>query len=33
VSTLGFAVSDPPMQSEVRQIMNKLDELIHALRR
>jgi len=33
VSMLGFAVSDPPTQSEVQQIVNKLDELINALRR
>ncbi len=28
VSTLGFSVSDPPTQSEMQQIVNKLDELI-----
>jgi hypothetical protein len=33
VSTLGFAVSDPPTQSEVQTIVNKLDEFINAARR
>ena len=33
VAGLGMAVSDPPTQSEVQQIVNKLDELINALRR
>jgi hypothetical protein len=33
VALLGLAVSDPPTQSEVQQIVNKLDELINALRR
>jgi hypothetical protein len=33
VDTLGLAVSDPPTQAEVQQIVNKLDELINALRR
>ncbi|WP_461783479.1 hypothetical protein [Prosthecobacter sp.] len=33
VALLGLAVSDPPTQSEVQQIVNKLDELITALRR
>jgi len=33
VSTLGMAVSDPPTQSEVQQIADKLDELINTLRR
>jgi hypothetical protein len=33
VALLGMAVSDPPTQSEVQQIVNKLDELINALRR
>ncbi|MFN0079178.1 MAG: hypothetical protein ACKVY0_22165 [Prosthecobacter sp.] len=33
VSTLGFTVSDPPTQGEMQQIVNKLDELITALRR
>ncbi len=28
VSTLGLTVSDPPTQSEMQQIVNKLDELI-----
>ncbi len=28
VSTLGLSVSDPPTQSELQQIVNKLDELI-----
>jgi len=28
VSVLGFAVSDPPGQSEVQMILDKLDELI-----
>ena len=33
VDTLGMAVSDPPTQSEMQQIADKLDELINALRR
>jgi hypothetical protein len=33
VDTLGFAVSDPPTQSEMQQVLSKLDELIQALRR
>lgn len=33
VSTLGLAVSDPPTQTEMQQIADKLDELITALRR
>jgi hypothetical protein len=33
VALLGLAVSDPPTQAEVQQIVNKLDELITALRR
>ncbi|WP_395716634.1 hypothetical protein [Prosthecobacter sp.] len=33
VSLLNLVVSDPPTQSEVQQIANKLDELINALRR
>ncbi|MDZ4405570.1 hypothetical protein [Prosthecobacter sp.] len=33
VATLGMPVSDPPTQSEVQQIANKMDELIVMLRR
>ncbi|MFM2178075.1 MAG: hypothetical protein RL015_2173 [Verrucomicrobiota bacterium] len=33
VSPLGLAVSDPPSQSDLQQVANKLDELIQALRR
>ena len=33
VATLGMTVSDPPTQSEVQDIANKLDELILVLRR
>jgi hypothetical protein len=33
VGTLAMGVSDPPTQSEVQQIANKVDELIQALRR
>ncbi|MDZ4405023.1 hypothetical protein [Prosthecobacter sp.] len=33
VATLGMTVSDPPTQSEVQQIANKIDELIVMLRR
>jgi hypothetical protein len=33
VATLGMTVSDPPSQGEMQQIADKLDELIHALRR
>ena len=33
VDTLGMVVTDPPTQSEVQQIADKVDELIAALRR
>jgi hypothetical protein len=33
VATLGLSVSDPPSQSELQNVANKLDELIQALRR
>ena len=33
VATLGMSVSDPPTQSEVQTIADKIDELINALRR
>ncbi len=33
VATMGMAVSDPPTQSEVQTIADKLDELINTLRR
>jgi len=33
VNTLSLVVSDPPTQSEVQDLANKLDELITALRR
>ena len=33
VATFGLSVSDPPTQSEMQTIANKLDELIAALRR
>ena len=33
VNTLAIGISDPPTQSEVQQIANKVDELIQALRR
>jgi hypothetical protein len=33
VGTLGMIVSDPPTQSEMQQIADKMDELINALRR
>ena len=33
VGTLGMVVSDPPTQSEVQAIADKLDELINARRR
>ena len=33
VGTLGLVISDPPTQAEVQAIMDKLDELINALRR
>ncbi|MCB1211666.1 MAG: hypothetical protein KDK97_20245 [Verrucomicrobiales bacterium] len=33
VSTLGTYVSDPPTQGEVQAIVDKLDELINALKR
>jgi hypothetical protein len=32
-ATLGMSVSDPPTQSGVQTIADKLDELINALRR
>ncbi len=32
VATLGLVVSDPPTQSEMQTIVNKVDELILALR-
>ena len=32
VATLGLSVSDPPTQSEVQQLADKVDELILALR-
>ncbi len=32
VSTLGLVVSDPPTQGEMQTIVNKVDELILALR-
>jgi len=32
-STLNFFPSDPPTQSELQAVANKLDELIGALRR
>ncbi|HRH97537.1 MAG TPA: hypothetical protein PLB55_16470 [Prosthecobacter sp.] len=33
VATLGMTVSDPPTQGEVQQLVDKMDELILALRR
>jgi hypothetical protein len=33
VSTLGFTVSDPPTQSEMQQVLEKLNEFINAARR
>jgi len=33
VGLLSLVVSDPPTQSEVQDLANKLDELINALRR
>ena len=33
VDTLGMVVTDPPTQSEMQQLADKLDELINALRR
>jgi hypothetical protein len=33
IGTLGLSVSDPPTQSEMQSIANKLDELINGLRR
>jgi hypothetical protein len=33
VGTLAIGISNPPTQSEVQQIANKVDELIQALRR
>src|SRR4026209_3035099 len=33
VNLLGFTVSDPPTQSEVQEILEKLNELINAARR
>ena len=33
VSTLAISISDPPLQWEVQMIVDKLDELISALRR
>jgi hypothetical protein len=33
VGTLAIGISNPPTQSEVQQIANKVDELINALRR
>ena len=33
VATLNLVVSDPPTQTEMQQVVNKLDELITALRR
>jgi hypothetical protein len=33
VAQLGLTVSDPPTQSELQAVANKLDELIAALRR
>jgi hypothetical protein len=32
VPTMGTVISDPPTQAEVQQIVQKLDELIQALR-
>ena len=33
VATLNLVVSDPPTQAEMQQVVNKLDELVTALRR
>ena len=33
IGQLGLTVSDPPTQSELQAVANKLDELIAALRR
>ena len=33
VNLLGFSVSDPPTQSEMQQILEKLNEFINAARR
>jgi hypothetical protein len=33
VATLGMAIGDPPTQSEMQTIADKLDERIHAPRR
>ncbi len=33
VAALGIVVSDPPTQAEMQQVVNKVDELITALRR
>lgn len=33
IGLLGLTVSDPPTQTEIQTIANKLDELIAALRR
>lgn len=33
VGTLDFAIGDPPTQSEVQTMLDKINELINALRR
>jgi hypothetical protein len=33
VGTLGYIVNDPPSQEDVQTLLNKVDELILALRR
>ena len=33
VAEMGLAVADPPSQADVQEIANKLDELIHVLKR
>ena len=33
VATMGLVVSDPPTQAEMQALVNKVDELITALRR
>lgn len=33
VAEMGIAVADPPTQADVQEIANKLDELIHVLKR
>ena len=33
VATLGLSISDPPQQSEVQPLADKVDELINTLRR